>query len=103
MKPTHRPPSHPGEILRHEFREPLTLTQEDLARALAVSFKTVNAIECGRQGITPEMAHRLARCLRTTPNLWLNLQVNFDLWQTAHSPIAHEINHLKPLRMAARR
>ncbi len=103
MIPTHRAPSHPGEILRHEFRKPLALTQEQLAEKLAVSFKTINAIECGRQGITAEMALRLARCLKTTPDLWMNLQMNVELWAIEHSPVAREIRQLRPLRMALNR
>jgi len=72
----------------------------NLAVGLDVSFKTVNAIECVRQSITPEMAHRLARCLGTTQELWLNLQQHCDLWRIAHGHPAREISHLKPLRIA---
>jgi addiction module HigA family antidote len=103
MIPTHRSPSHPGEILRHDYREPLDLSQEDLARALDVSFKTINAIERGRQSITTVMALRLARCLRTTPQLWLTLQQNFDLYDKNRGSLAEEIHQLKPLKMAVHR
>jgi len=103
MLPINRQPTHPGEILREEFRAPLGLTQEQLATALRVTFKTVNALENGRQAVTPEMALRLARCLQTTADVWLNLQHAFDLWQTEHGAKAAEIRSIRPLQTVSGR
>lgn len=101
MLPTHRQPTHPGEMLREEFRLPLGLTQGQLAKALHVSFKTINALENGRQSVSPEMALRLARCLGTSADLWLNLQQVFDLWQSEHGAAAADIRSIRPLAAAS--
>jgi addiction module HigA family antidote len=62
------------------YLEPLDLTVVDLARALDVSRKSVSKVVNQRGSITPEMALRLSIALRTTPQVWLNLQQNYDLW-----------------------
>lgn len=76
----HKPP-HPGEILSTDYLEPLNLTVTEAARALRVSRKTLSAILNERAGINPAMAHRLSKALDTTPEFWVNLQVQYDLWQ----------------------
>ncbi|MFJ2390764.1 HigA family addiction module antitoxin [Pseudomonas koreensis] len=72
-------PVHPGEILKEEYLEPLSLTAAALARALNVSTPTVNDIVLQRRGVSADMALRLAICLDTTPEFWLNLQSTYDL------------------------
>ncbi|MEZ1316569.1 HigA family addiction module antitoxin [Pseudomonas fluorescens] len=72
-------PVHPGEILKEEYLEPLSLTAAALARALGVSTPTVNDIVFQRRGVSADMAIRLSICLDTTPEFWLNLQSTFDL------------------------
>ncbi|MBZ5661083.1 MAG: HigA family addiction module antidote protein [Acidobacteriia bacterium] len=72
-------PIHPGEILREEFMEPLRLNANKLALALHVPAPTVYDIVHEERGISPEMALRLGRFFRTTPDFWLNLQSEFDL------------------------
>src|SRR5215472_10745309 len=86
--PTNRRPSSPGEILDYEFRQPLGLTQEHLAKRLNTTVQTVNRLIRGKQAVTPEMAIRLAEALGTTPQLWLSLQADCDLWDriTANKP-----------------
>jgi addiction module HigA family antidote len=76
------PPAHPGEILR-DILEDERLTQVKLAKEIGVSFRAVNEIVNGKRGITPEMALRLARRFDTTPQFWLNLQANYELWKAA--------------------
>jgi addiction module HigA family antidote len=78
-----RRPTHPGQILKKMYLEPLNLTVTALAETLGVSRKTVSAIVNERKSVTPEMALRLSRAFSTTPELWLNLQRNYDLWQAA--------------------
>jgi addiction module HigA family antidote len=63
--------------------EPLELTVSDLARILGVSRKTVSKIVNERSAISADMALRLSRAFKTTPELWLNLQRNYDLWYAA--------------------
>ena len=74
-----RAPSHPGGILKRLYLEPLNLAISDLAIALAVSRKKVSKLINERGAITPEMALRLSIAFETTPQLWLNLQQNYDL------------------------
>ena len=76
----HRPPSHPGGILKRLYLQPLNRTVVDLARALGVSRKAVSTLVNQRGRVTPQMALRLSIALQTTPQLWLNLQQNYDLW-----------------------
>lgn len=72
-------PVHPGDILKREFLEPLGLSGYRLARELGVSLPTVNDILRRRRAVTAETALRLARYFGTTPQLWQNLQAQFDL------------------------
>lgn len=73
-------PPHPGEIIREFCLEPLGLTVTRAAEALGVSRKTLSAILNGRAGISPEMAIRLSIAFDTSPESWLNQQVQYDLW-----------------------
>jgi addiction module HigA family antidote len=75
----HNPP-HPGEVLREFCLEPLGLSVTAAAEALGVARKTLSAILNGRSGISPEMAIRLGKAFDTTPESWLNQQVQYDLW-----------------------
>ena len=72
-------PVHPGEVLKEEYLEPLSLSSAALARALGVSTPTVNDIVLQRRGVSADMALRLSVCLGTTPEFWLNLQTTYDL------------------------
>jgi addiction module HigA family antidote len=73
-------PSHPGEILKGLYLEPLGLTQEVAAKNLGVTRKTLSMLLNGKQGISAEMALRLSKAFKTTAQLWLNLQNTYDLW-----------------------
>ena len=75
----HNPP-HPGEIIRDLCLEPLGISVTDAAAALGVSRKTLSSILNGRAGISPEMALRLSKAFNTSPESWLNQQVQYDLW-----------------------
>ena len=75
-----RIPSHPGGILKRLYLEPLSLSVSDLAKALKVSRKTVSKLVNERGSMTPEMALRLSLAFETTPQLWLTLQQNYDLY-----------------------
>ena len=70
---------HPGDILRHDFMEPLKLSSYKLAKELGVSVPTVNEIVRRRRAVTAEMALRLARYFGTTARVWQNLQAQYDL------------------------
>lgn len=79
MLPKNRPATHPGVVLSEEFLRPMGISQNALATHLGWSHAKVNEIIHGRRGITPEAALSLADVLRTTPDLWMNLQQNHDL------------------------
>ena len=78
-----RQPAHAGEILKEEFLEPLGMTQSHLAKALHTSFRAINELVNEKRGITTEMALKLARYFGTTPQLWLNLQNQFDIYKVS--------------------
>ncbi len=77
--PTHRAPTHPGEILLEEFLTPMGLTQRDLADGIRVPYQRINEIVNARRGITPGTALRLAKFFGTSPDFWMNLQLRWDL------------------------
>jgi len=82
MIPTHRLPTHPGEILLEEFLIPLGITQVQLAIHIGVPTQRVNELVRGKRGVTPETAWLLSKAFDTSPEFWLNLQSVFDLAQT---------------------
>jgi antitoxin HigA-1 len=80
MRTMKRKPTHPGVIIKKDYLEPLSISIKDIAEILGVSRKTLSKIINGRGSITPDMALRLSMAFDTTPDLWLNLQKNYDLW-----------------------
>jgi len=79
MIPTHRVPSHPGEVLLADFLEPMGITQVAFAKHIAVPVQRVNEIVRGKRGISPASAWLFGQALGTTPEFWMNLQTNYDL------------------------
>jgi addiction module HigA family antidote len=79
MIPKNRVPTHPGEILLEEFLNPMGLTQVEFAAHIGVPVQRVNEIVRGKRGITPETAWLFSQAFGTTPQLWINLQTNYDL------------------------
>ena len=76
----HNPP-HPGEFITEVYLEPNNLSGRELAGKLDVAASTLNRILKGTSGISPEMALRLSKALGRSPESWLALQYNYDLWQ----------------------
>lgn len=83
--PTHRTPTHPGEMLREEFLAPMGLTQRELAAAIHVPYQRINEIVRGRRGMTPSTALRLAKFFGMAADFWMNLQLRWDLYQVQQS------------------
>ena len=79
--PTHREPTHPGEMLVVEFLEPMGLSQKDLAAGIRVPYQRINELVNGKRGVTPSTALRLSKFLGTSPELWMNLQLRWDLYR----------------------
>jgi len=94
--PTHREPSHPGDMLLVEFLEPMGITQRQLAEAIKVPYQRVNEIVNKKRGITPSTALRLARYFGVSEDFWLNLQLRLDLYK-ARKAEAKEIKAIKPV------
>lgn len=80
MLPKHRPPTAPGEMLLEEFLKPLGMTQRDLAERMSMGVQSINLIVNGKRGITAETAVRLSRVFRNSPQFWLGVQMDWDLW-----------------------
>jgi len=85
MRKMIRRPTHPGNIIKEDYLSPLSISIKDMANNLGVSRKTLSKIINERGAITPDMALRLSRAFDTTPDLWLNLQKNYDLWQAENA------------------
>lgn len=82
MLPKNRKPTHPGEMLLEEFLKPLEMTQQSFARHMGWTYAKVNEIVNGKRGISPEVALSLADAFSNTPQFWMNLQTQYDLWVT---------------------
>jgi addiction module HigA family antidote len=77
-------PAHPGEVLREYLPEGMSVTEA--AKRLRVSRQAFSAIINGRAGITADMALRLSKALGTSPDLWLGMQMQYDLWHAKQKP-----------------
>jgi antitoxin HigA-1 len=75
----HNPP-HPGEFITEVYLEPNNLSGRDLAAKLGVAASTLNRILTGSSRVSPEMALRLSKALGRSPESWLAMQSNYDLW-----------------------
>jgi antitoxin HigA-1 len=93
--PTHRPPTHPGEMLLEEFLNPMALSQRNLAQAIDVPYQRINEIVNGRRGITPSTALRLAQFFGMSPDFWMNLQQRWDLYH-ARQEESQSLQKIKP-------
>ncbi|MDX6384976.1 MAG: antitoxin HigA [Blastocatellia bacterium] len=96
MAKTKRRPTHPGELLREETLPASGLTASELAARLGVSQRHITALLNERRAVTPDLAHRLARVVKTTPEFWLRLQEAVDIWD-AWQTNRREYDRLKPL------
>ncbi|TMH35074.1 MAG: HigA family addiction module antidote protein [Betaproteobacteria bacterium] len=81
-----RRPTHPGALLRHDVLPALGMTQTEFAERLGVSRLSVSELLLEKRALSPEMAARVAKLLRTTPESWLRMQEAVDLWELAQHP-----------------
>lgn len=79
--PTHREPTHPGEVLLEDFLKPRNLTQSQVAEDLGIPLNRLNELIRGKRGVTADTALRLARRFKTSPLFWMNLQNAVDLYR----------------------
>lgn len=80
MLPMNRPPTSPGQMLLEEFLKSRGITQVELAARMGVPVQRVNTIVNGKRGISAETAILLSEALDTTPEFWMGLQADHDLW-----------------------
>jgi len=97
--PTHREPTHPGEMLLKEFLEPMGLTQRELALGIRVPYQRVNELVNGRRGVTPSTALRLSKFFGNSAGFWLNLQQRWDLYH-AQQKDDRVLKRIKTIRVA---
>jgi antitoxin HigA-1 len=90
-----RKPTHPGEILNEEFLKPLEISQTELAEALGTTFRTINELVNEKRNLSSEMAVKLSKYFGTTPELWFNLQNQYDIYVISKSR-SKELNQIKP-------
>ena len=76
---TKRITTHPGEVLREEYMEPLGLSASRPGQLIGVPHNRISEMAKERRNVTPDTALRLARLFSTTPEFWLNLQRDHDL------------------------
>lgn len=94
--PTHREPTHPGEMLLLEFLRPMDISQRRLAQEIHVPYRRVNDLVNRRSGLTPSLAVRLARFFGNSPDFWMNLQLRRDLY-FAYRSDAEALEAIQPL------
>ncbi len=87
-------PPHPGTILKLDVFEPLDLSISKASEILGVHRNTLNSVINGSSSISVDMALRLATVFNTTPNLWLNLQIEYDIFQRKNA-LQDELDKLK--------
>ena len=97
--PTHRSPTHPGEMLLEEFLDPLGITQRELADAIHVPYQRINELVNGRRGVTPSTALRLGQFFGMSPGFWMNLQLRWDLYHAKREEAA-ELRRIKQYKLA---
>lgn len=98
MLPRNRPPTLPGEMLLEEYLRPRGITQVELAASMGVPIQRVNTIINGKRGITAETAILLSEALNTSPEFWMGLQANYDLWHALRKRGARRARPLRPTR-----
>jgi addiction module HigA family antidote len=81
-----RRPTHPEEVLREDVIKPLGLTVTDAARCLGVTRKTLSALINCKASMSPEMAVKIAKATKTSPESWLYMQAKLDLWLAERKP-----------------
>jgi len=93
----HNPP-HPGEFIYATYVEPFGTSIRTLAESLAVSPSTINRIINGQSAVSPSMALRLSKALGRSPESWLSMQYQYDLW---HAKQEVDLKSVKKLKFKA--
>lgn len=86
-------PMHPGEVLREEYLLPLGLSPGALAKVCGVPRTRIERLSNEETGVTADTALRLSKAFGTSPELWLNLQIDYDI-QIAKRQIGKELSRI---------
>jgi len=97
--PTHRSPTHPGEMLQEEFLMPLGFSPREVAEAISISEQEIDALIAGHAAMTPRLALRLAKVFSVSPDFWMNLQLRWDLFHVQQTEF-NDLAGIKPLVLA---
>ncbi len=95
--PSHRPPTHPGEMLLEEFLKPMGITQKELSQSIHVPYQRINELINQKRGITPSTALRLAKYFGVSEDFWLNIQLRWDLFK-ARKKEGVELKRIHPYK-----
>ena len=93
----HNPP-HPGEFIRETYIEPFDSSSRSLAESLGVAASTLARVVAESSAVSPEMALRLSKAVGRSPESWLAMQDNYDLWQARKSA---NLSRVRKIRFAA--
>ena len=93
----HNPP-HPGEFIESIYLEPFNISCRSLPSHLGVAASTLSRVVKGKSAVTPEMSLRLSKVLGRSPESWLSMQDNYDLWQAKQST---DLKHVQPIDLHA--
>ena len=96
--PSHRAPTHPGEMLLEEFLKPMSITQKELSSSIHVPYQQINEVINQKRSITPSTALRLAKYFGVSEDFWLNIQLRWDLFKARRKEVINlkRIHPYKP-------
>ncbi len=97
--PTHREPTHPGEMLLEEFLVPMKITQRDLANGIRVPYQRINELINRKRGITPSTALRLSKFFGNSAAFWMNLQLRWDLYHAQRTE-SDDLRRIKQVQVS---
>ncbi len=97
--PTHRVPTHPGEMLDEEFLKPMNIAHRHLADAVHLPIDHIEDLVSGRVSMTPSFALRLAKYFGTTADFWMSLQLRWDLYH-AQQAESNALASIRPYEFA---
>ena len=96
--PTHREPTHPGEMLVEEFLQPMGISQRKLADSIHVPYQRINEVINKKRGSTPSTALRLAKFFGMSEDFWMNVQLRWDLYR-AQKIEAKTLKKIRPFNL----
>ena|SRR5579863_2440895 len=96
----YRPPVHPGEILKADLLDPLSLSINQTAKAIRVPANRLNQIVRGTRAITPDTSLRLGRYFGFSPDYWLRLQMHYEFELARRNSLARIQREVRPRKAA---